>query len=170
MYRKRLSGEVLAVLPGQHLLLLWLWFSPLNSAVMMLGDFSAPPAAQLEGSHAIEKPGIFLGSSLCELFLLLGTFSESDWLLLSAPLLHSLFSSFSSCSTASPPCSWGLFSGDCSEIRTGITISSLLWSPSQALTASHCKARLAPARRQGRQLLRAAACQWQQIIPTPILG
>ncbi|KAK4820325.1 hypothetical protein QYF61_023558 [Mycteria americana] len=69
----------------------------------------------------------------------------------------------------SPPCSWGLFSSDCSEIRTGTTTSASLGSPSQALTASHCKARLAPADRQGRQLLRAAAFQWQQIIQNQFL-
>lgn len=120
--------------------------------------------------HAIEKPGIFLGSFLYKLFLLLGTWN----------LRASGFSSLSLFSIGflvplvlvpllSPSCSWGLFSSVCSEIRTGITTSTLLGSRSQALAASRSKARLAPADRQGRRLLRAASFQWQQIIQNQFL-
>lgn len=70
----------------------------------------------------------------------------------------------------SPSCSWGLFFSDCSEIRIGIGTSVLQGFPSQALTASCCKASLAPADRQGTAVAESSSISVATNHPKLVLG
>lgn len=120
-------------------------------------------------SHAIENPSIFLGSSLYKLFLLLGTFPESVWLLLSVPFLHSFFSSFSPHCSAFPPCSWGLFSGACSEMRMGSRLRRC-WGPPAKPWLHHAARQGSSSRRTGQAVAESSSISVATNHPKAVFG